>query len=99
MTFYFESGTDEAVLKMTNSPNLTIGLDNRYRLTEIPDGRPIGLRGQWVESNVFYLDYIIFGDFIQSEAWIQFEGDKIKIKINYLNWDNPPIMLFGNVQK
>ena len=99
MTFYFELGKDEAILKMTNSPNLTIGLDNRYRLTEIPDGRPIGLRGQWVESNVFYLDYIILGDFIRSEAWIQFEGDEIKIKINYLNWDSPPIMLHGNVQK
>ena len=99
MTFQFEPGTDEAILKMTNSPNLTIGLDNRYRLTEMPNGRPIGLRGQWVELNVFYLDYIISGDFIRSEAWIQFEGDEIKIKINYLNWDSPLIILYGDVQK
>jgi len=99
MTFDFEPGKDEAILRMTNSPNLTIGLDNRYRLTEMPNGRPIGLRGQWVELNVFYLDYIIFGEFIRSEAWIQFEGDEIKININYLNWDSPPIMMYGSVQK
>ena len=99
MTFDFEPGKDEAILKMTNSPNLTIGLDNRYRLTEMASGRPIGLRGQWVELNVFYLDYIIFGNFIRSEAWIQFVGDEMTVTINYLNWDSPPIILHGNVQK
>jgi len=99
MSFHFEPGTDEAGLKMTDSPNLTIGLDNRYRFTEISKEKPIGLRGQWVESKVFYLDYIVFGDFIRSEARIQFEGDEMTVTINYLNWDNPPITLHGNVQE
>lgn len=98
MTFFFEQGLDEATLKMTNSPALKIGLDHRYRLTEVPNGRPIGLRGQWIEKDLFYLDYIVLGDFIRSEARITFEGDKIMVTITYLNWNSPPIVLRGKVQ-
>jgi hypothetical protein len=98
MKFHFEPVSDEAVLTMTDSPDLKIGLDNRYRLTDISNDRPIGLRGKWVESNTLYLDYIIFGEFIRSEALIRFEDQKLIIKLNYLNWDNPPIVIHGNLQ-
>jgi CubicO group peptidase (beta-lactamase class C family) len=98
MKFHFEPVSDEAILTMTDSPDLKIGLDNRYRLTDISNDRPIGLRGKWVESNMLYLDYIIFGEFIRSETLITFEDEKLMIKINYLNWDNPPIVIQGNLQ-
>jgi CubicO group peptidase (beta-lactamase class C family) len=99
MTFHFEAGLDEATLTMSDSPELKIGLDNRYRLTDSLNSRPIGLRGQWVENDRLYLDYIIFGDFIRSEAWITFAGDEITITIRYLNWNNPPIVIHGNLQE
>jgi CubicO group peptidase (beta-lactamase class C family) len=98
MKFHFEPGSDEAILTMIDSPDLRIGLDNRYRLTEMPNDRPIGLRGRWAEPNTFYLDYIIFGEFIRSEAWITFGQGEITIKINYLNWNNPPIVIHGHLQ-
>jgi len=53
MTFFFEQGSDEATLIMTDSPDLKIGLDHRCQLTESPNSRPIGLRGQWIESDTF----------------------------------------------
>lgn len=99
MTFFFAQGENEATLKMTDSPDLKIGLDNQYRLTESFHGRPIGLRGQWTEFDTFYLDYIVFGDFIRSEARIKFEGNKITVTITYLNWNSPPIVLHGKVQE
>jgi CubicO group peptidase (beta-lactamase class C family) len=74
MRFHFEQGSDEAILSMTGSPDLGIGLDNRYRLTKTPTSRPIGLRGQWLESDTFYLDYIIFGDFIPKRSTDKIRG-------------------------
>jgi len=99
MTFYFKPESDEANLKMQGSPDLKIGMDDRYRLTEMPDSRPTGLRGRWIEQDTFYLDYIIFEDFIRSEARIQFEGKQMTVTIKYLNWNNPPIVLHGIMQE
>ncbi|HLO29825.1 MAG TPA: serine hydrolase [Anaerolineales bacterium] len=99
MMFRFETGSDEAVLTMADSPNLKIGLDNRYRLTKSLNTRPIGLRGQWVKLDTLFLDYIIFGDFIRSEAYITFADKEITIKINYLNWDIPSIVIHGNLKE
>ena len=99
MTFRFEPDSEEAILLMSGSPDLKIGLDNRYRLTDSSNGRPIGLRGQWVDANTFYLDYIVFGDFIRSEAQIKFDNEKITMTITYLNWNSPPIVLHGKMQK
>lgn len=96
MTYFFEQGSNEATLRMTASSDLKIGLDNLYRITETDSG-PIGLRGRWIEADMFYLDYIVFGDFIRSEAGIKFEGEKIIVTITYLNWDSTPIILRGRV--
>jgi hypothetical protein len=63
------------------------------------NSRQIGLRGQWVDLNMFYLDYIIFGGFIRSEALIKYDGKKITVMITYLNWNSPPIVLNGSLQE
>jgi CubicO group peptidase (beta-lactamase class C family) len=95
MTFLFEPDSNTAFLRMTDSPDLIIGLDNRYRLTEVPDSRPVGLRGVWTTPDTFLLDYIIFGDFVHSEARIRFDEEVIKVNIDYKNWDTPPLLLSG----
>ncbi len=99
MTFHFDPGAAEAILTMSDSPDLKIGLDDRYRLTDSPNSRPIGLRGHWLDSSTFYLDYIVFGDFIRSEARIKFDENKITVTITYLNWNSPPIVLRGKIRK
>jgi hypothetical protein len=99
MMFRFEPRSEEAILIMSDSSDLKIGLDNRYRLTESPNSRPIGLRGHWLDPATFYLDYIIFGDFIRSEASINFADNRMIVTITYLNWNSPPIVLRGRMQE
>jgi hypothetical protein len=64
MTFFFQPGSEEATLRIGGSPEMKIGLDNLYRLTEIPGSRPVGLRGGWEESGEFVLEFLVKGDFI-----------------------------------
>jgi len=70
-------------------------MDNRYRLNDVPDTRPVGLRGEWVETDTFFLDYIIFGEFIHSVAHIQFINESLNINIDYLNYATPPLSIKG----
>ncbi|RPI34026.1 MAG: class C beta-lactamase-related serine hydrolase [Chloroflexota bacterium] len=93
--FLFEPGSDEAILRMSNSPDLLIGLDNRYRLTESPASRPVGLRGRWQADGKFFMEYILFGDFIHSQAWFEFDGDRMSLTLKYLNFPGQPMILQG----
>lgn len=99
MTFNFQPDSDTAILKMSTSPDLKIGLDNRYRLTETPNSRPVGLRGHWPAPNEFKLDYIIQGEFIESVGRFKFEGSQMRLTIINLNFGNRPMILNGNIEK
>jgi len=81
---------------MSASPDLEIGLDNRYRLTETPDSRPVGMRGRWLAQDEFELDYIILSEFIESVGSFKFEGSRLTLTIKNLNFGYPPITLYGN---
>ena len=99
MTFTFQPNSDTAILRMSGSPDLEIGLDNRYRLTEIPASRPVGLRGRWLSPNEFELEYIIQGDFIESAGRIEFKGDQITLAIKNLNFGGSALVLNGSASK
>jgi CubicO group peptidase (beta-lactamase class C family) len=96
MTFTFQPESATAVLRLSPSPDLEIGLDNRYRLTEMPEGRPVGLRGRWLAPDEFELDYIIRGDFIESVGRFKFEGRQTALTITNLNYGGPPMTLHGS---
>jgi CubicO group peptidase (beta-lactamase class C family) len=97
MTYVFTPGSATATLKMTASPDLLIGLDNRYRLNAIPGGRPVGLRGRWATATRFELDYIIKGDFVTSLGSIEFPADRITVSVKLLNSNTPPLLLQGRL--
>jgi hypothetical protein len=97
MTFRFQPDGATAVLKMSGSPDLEIGMDDRYRLTENPGSRPIGLRGRWLGTNEFQLDYIILGEFVESVGRFTFEEDKMTLSIQNLNFGGPPLVIHGRV--
>jgi CubicO group peptidase (beta-lactamase class C family) len=97
MTFTFQPSSDTAVLSMSGSSDLEIGLDHRYRLTETPVSRPVGLRGRWLEADEFELDYIIEGEFIESVGRFKFEGSQMTISITNLNYGGPPVKLHGSI--
>ena len=97
MTFTFQPNSDTAVLSMSASPDLEIGLDNRYRLTETPGSRPVGLRGRWLAPDEFELDYIILGDFIESVGRFKFDGSQMTLTITNMNFGGPPMKLHGSI--
>jgi hypothetical protein len=84
---------------MSGSPDLGIGLDNRYRLTGTPVSRPVGLRGRWLAADEFELDYIIQGEFIESVGRFKFEGSQMILNITNLNYGGPPMKLHGSIAK
>ena len=99
MIFTFQAGSDEATLSISGSTDLKIGLDNRYRLTELPNSRPVGLRGRWDEPDEFYLDYIIQGDLIESIGRFKYEDSHMAVKITNLNFNSQPVILQGRIMK
>jgi hypothetical protein len=99
MTFTFRPGSETAVLRISGSPDMKIGLDNRYRLTQTSESRPVGLRGRWLASDEFELDYIIQGDFIESVGRFKFEEDQMTLTIKNLNFGNPPMTLHGRTDQ
>jgi len=99
MTFNFQPGADTAQLRMSASPDLEIGMDERYRLTENPESRPVGMRGRWLSPDEFELDYIIQGEFIESVGRFKFKGSQMTLTITNLNFGNPPMVLHGSILK
>jgi CubicO group peptidase (beta-lactamase class C family) len=99
MTFTFRPDSDTAVLRISRSPDMKIGLDNRYRLTQASESRPVGLRGRWLAPDEFELDYIIQGDFIESVGRFKFEEDQMTLTIKNLNFGNLPMTLHGRIDQ
>ena len=83
MTYDFQPGAEVAKLSMSEVPELTIGLDNRYRLNVDPDSeaRPIGLRGRWLANGDFRVEDITLGDFNKSEVLVEFKGDGLRLTV------------------
>lgn len=95
MTFSFQPGSAEARLQMSNLPDLSIGLDGRYRLTDIPNQRPIGLRGRWQPDGSLVVDYITVGEFSHNVVVFRFISDRLDITVHNLNFPGEPVGLVG----
>jgi len=99
MSFVFQPGSPEASLIINGSQELRIGLDNRYRLSEAPDSRPVGLKAYWEPSGEFVMEFIILGDFIQSRGRVKFEQEKLTLTFNNLNFGGQALVLHGSTAK
>lgn len=100
LTFTFQPGSDEAILSLADTPDIKIGLDNTYHLTEDSDGRgrPIGLRGAWQGDNTLSLDYLTLGEFLETKAIVVFDGDQISMSISSKYSPGTPVVVRGNLQ-
>lgn len=98
MTYIFQPGVDEVILKMSNTPDLAIGLDHRFRLTELPGSRPIGLRGRWETDGRLAVEYVNLGEFARNEILVEFAGDKLNLTVRFLNFPGSPVTLRGTRQ-
>ncbi len=95
ITFFFEPDAVDAVIRMSGSPDYRIGLDNQFRLTEVPDGRPVGFLGRWEPGDTLWLKYITLGEFTEIEARFRFSGQEMTIILQYLNYADQYLVLKG----
>jgi CubicO group peptidase (beta-lactamase class C family) len=99
MTFTFQPGSDAATLEISGSPDLAIGLDDQYRLTETPLSRPVGLKGYWDTPDTFVLQHILLGEFPETLGRVDFAGDRMTLSIKSLNYGGPPLVIQGSLKK
>jgi CubicO group peptidase (beta-lactamase class C family) len=95
MALIFTPGASEAVLRLDGTQDLKIGLDNIYRLTEVPGGRPFALRGRWNDSGEFEMDYSLVGEALDSTAAFHFEGNQLDLSIFNLVYGGPSLRIKG----
>lgn len=64
---------------------ISVGLDGTYHFTTvIGDGRPVGLRGNWIDSQTFVLDYVGAVSNEHMQIHLLFQGDEVNVTINDL---------------
>jgi CubicO group peptidase (beta-lactamase class C family) len=93
ITLVFQDGADEAILKMSNTPDTLIGLDNTYRLSEIPNSHPIAMRGRWQDDRVFTMEYLVLGDFAKNIVSFEFDGDQMVLTVENLSFPGQPLVV------
>ena len=98
LAFSFTEGAKQATITLDDAIKLQAGLDHRYRLNEMPNSRPVGLRGSWVTPESFNLDYITLGEFLERTVNIQFSEDEIICTIQDKNYGGEPLQLLGKVR-
>ena len=99
ITLTFTPGASEAVLRIDGTQVFKIGLDNTYRITEVPEGRPFALRGQWTEEQDFLLDYSLVGEAVDSKATFHFEGNQVNLAITNLVYGEPSLRIVGKEEE
>jgi hypothetical protein len=74
---------------------MPIGLDHRYRITNMPGARPIGMRGAWVTDDTFSIDFVNLGEFVEQTVDIKSNGDEVPITVLIENFDGEPLHVVG----
>jgi CubicO group peptidase (beta-lactamase class C family) len=80
MSFTFREGGEEMQVTLDGTGQITIGLDNVYRLFSLDDNTfPQGFRGHWENQNTFLVEEIVLGQIVQTMSRIQFSPEAIHI--------------------
>ncbi len=98
--FEFQPGAATGAIRMSGAPELTVGLDNRYRLTVDPEGnsRPIGLRGRWQADGSLLIEDITLGEFSKTMVTAAFEPGGLTLTAVNLNFPGEPVLIHGSLQ-
>jgi CubicO group peptidase (beta-lactamase class C family) len=79
----FEEGSPEALATIVNAIgeiSAVIGLDNVYRVTDLPDGNTVGLRGWWEDEDTFVVKQLQSSpDLEEIVMRMDFTGDDLNI--------------------
>lgn len=97
--FIFKPGSSETVWKYNNEVDLRIGLDGLYRLNDLPDQKPGGMRASWTSGNELLLETLNLGEYAESTVNIKFQDSTITLSARSVNFGEDPIIVHGVVQK
>lgn len=102
LEFSFERGSSTAVLTLNEIP-LTVGLDNIFRASQMPDGYEVLLRGRWADEQTFVIDYpyaldgaMVLGETAESEYRFKFTENKVEITAQQFLFGGDPLILVGS---
>jgi hypothetical protein len=57
--------------------SIPVGLDNLYRIVEVPGGDEMGFRGAWDRADRFTVQQVILGTWIELELNFTIDGDQV----------------------
>jgi CubicO group peptidase (beta-lactamase class C family) len=77
MTLFFENGADTAEVRFDNGDRISIGLDNIYRLQEVPGIGKFGYRGAWVRPDRFTVQQVFLGGWNEVEIEVSFKDNQV----------------------
>ena len=85
-----------------NEVPVTVGLDNIFRASQLPDGYEMLLRGHWVDEQTLVVDYPyslagmkVLGETAESEFRFKFIGNKVEITAQQFLFGGDPLILEG----
>ena len=99
IAFTFEPGSSETVWKYNNEVDLKIGLDGLYRLNDLPDQKPGGMKASWKSSSELNLETINLGEYAESIISIKFQDGEVTLSARSINFGEDPVVVHGVMQK
>jgi hypothetical protein len=77
MILTFKEGEDTADIRFNNGMQLSVGLDNLYRVQDLPGSGKVGFRATWEHEDRFTVQQIILGTWNELEVSLTVEGDQV----------------------
>ena len=95
VSLVFREGTDAASLTVDGPGQVAIGLDNVFRVTEIPGLGPTAMRGQWENADTFVIEATSVGNSVESRLGVTFTGDEINVTLEDMVFGGMKVNLHG----
>ena len=95
LSLAFGEGSDAAFLTIDGSGRVAIGLDNVFRVTEIPGLGPTAMRGRWEGADTFVIEAMSVGNPVESRLELTFAGDAVNVSFEDMVFGGPAVYLHG----
>lgn len=97
-SFSFSEGKATASFTVNGSDELAIGLDNLFRVTELPGPSRLALKGHWERGAAFVIEAASVDSPAKSTLEVTFAGSEINATLQDTIFGGPPVYLHGTSQ-
>jgi len=98
LSLAFREGCDAAFLTVDGSGQVAIGLDNVFRVTEIPGLGPTAMRGRWEGADTLVIEATSVGNPVESRLEMTFAGDAVNVTLEDMVFSAMKVNLHGTSQ-